>query len=232
MTTTQECISLDNQLNAELFQLNQLYSQLNEKQFYLVTMTLLYKTSFKCPDLSGLQKKFSVAAALCNSYIANFRQFKNSIIIKFQDNNMSIKIFTNGSIHVTGVKSYTSAFETVELVCSILNFVFTSDSDIKILSHCVQMINICCRTKYRYNMNKLFDMLSKEKNESIVTYNKEQHAAIKIKQNIKGPSIMVFKTGSIIISGCKTHSDFTLSGQSFYDHINRINFQSALLADL
>jgi TATA-box binding protein (TBP) (component of TFIID and TFIIIB) len=231
MTNKRDSILLDAELTTHIETLNSKFETFKKTPFYIVTITLLYKTSFCVKDLSLLtDRTFASAASQCNAYITNFKQFKNSIILKFQNNKMSIKIFVNGSIHVTGVKTFETAHDTVNLVCTILKLVFSYDKDIKIISHTIQMLNVCCKSKYSFNMNKLFKLFL-ELEDVIVTYDQEQHAAIKIKKEIKGPSIMIFKSGSIIICGCKTSEQMLASGTLLIKIFDDVDYQTAVLKD-
>lgn len=184
---------------------------------YIVTITLCYKTSFSCKDTDLLFEKFKDWAFTCDAEVSELKQFKNSIQIniKQNDQNMAVKVFSNGSIHFTGVKCLVDAFIVVQSIVSALGIMF--HDRFNIISNQILMINITFKLNKTFDMdctfNHMLDLaIINSDISAIITYDKKKHAAIKIKSNLS--TIMLFKSGSVLVSGCKQFSHILDSANS------------------
>jgi TATA-box binding protein (TBP) (component of TFIID and TFIIIB) len=184
---------------------------------YLVTMTMCFKTTFSSINVEVLCSDFISAACLCDARVTNVRKFKNCIIFKISEgmSNISAKVFTNGTLHFTGVKAFVDAVNVARRIISVLELVGDAP-DITIKSQDVQMLNVCFKFRHQFHMNRAFSAIQEKiAGETMVFYDKQKHAAIKIKAAVKRPSILMFKTGSVIICGCKSAADVLETAQMF-----------------
>ena len=185
---------------------------------YLVTMTICYKTTFKCINVEVLCEKFKLGSFICDAKVSELKQFKNSIIMKIEENGqkMSVKVFTNGVVHFTGVKQFVDAYIVLQRINSVLVIMF--DDHVKILSRSIQMMNVCFKLNKIFHMDNTFSNMSNAANNYCITYDKTRHAAIKIKNDFS--TIMLFKSGSVLISGCKEISGVEESAKILASLVN------------
>jgi len=139
--------------------------------------------------------------------------------IKNPDHKISIKIFNNGSIQMSGVKSLQFCNYALNVLIDnvskeygiiqddkIVDIKFVQDSSkFNITNFKIDMINSNFKNDYEITREKLFNILLDQGVKC--TYNPSFHAAVNIKFNptisTKSVSIFVFQSGNIIITGAK-----------------------------
>jgi TATA-box binding protein (TBP) (component of TFIID and TFIIIB) len=168
-----------------------------------------------------------------------------TIIVKISEiKTINIKLFKNGSIQMTGCDSIENAKNSIEKLFELLNqsrfildlakkeireikfIVSNKKLDLNNIDHgTVVLINCNFNIGFEINRDKLYEIISNKKNESIMeikksngtdgfdkdipqkyidcTYDPIRHACVNIKLNhsIKTVTIFVFESGSIIILG-------------------------------
>tara|TARA_Y100000816_G_C26004892_1_gene525156 strand:- start:13 stop:882 length:870 start_codon:yes stop_codon:yes gene_type:complete len=137
------------------------------------------------------------------------KTFFNQVTINYQDiSKKSIKIFSNGIIHITGITCFIEAeklmINMVDTLSHFVNDIYTLEK-IKI-----GMINSNFSYNYTLNLKLLFNKLND--NNIICRYNPESYPAINIKHN--NISIFIFGSGNIVITGSK-HIQNVLSTYTF-----------------
>lgn len=143
------------------------------------------------------------------------KSFYNSIT--FNINNLAIKIFSNGNIHITGYSDIDNSILLVkELLKELEIEIYIDDFDI-------QLINTHYKVNYNINLNILKEEINKIKDNVFASYDLERHMSVKIKLKIedRNTSIMVFYTGSILISGIKTPNELIKSFNFINNFINK-----------
>src|SRR5690606_10681910 len=136
---------------------------------------------------------------------------------KLDNKPISVKLFSNGSIQMTGCNTIESI---LDVICKILyaikqiktidnkNITFTTDPNKIILMNInkidIVMINGIFKLPFEINRVKLFDCL--QTNNIKCTYDSVKHSAVNIKYNINPDNepqcyitILAFEKGSIII---------------------------------
>ena len=143
------------------------------------------------------------------------KSFYNSIT--FNINNLAIKIFSNGNIHITG---YSDIDNSILLVKELLKEL---DIETSIDDFDIQLINTHYKVNYNINLNILKEEINKIKDNVFASYDLERHMSVKIKLKIedRNTSIMVFYTGSILISGIKTPNELIKSFNFINNFINK-----------
>jgi TATA-box binding protein (TBP) (component of TFIID and TFIIIB) len=141
------------------------------------------------------------------------RTFFNSLVFKCR-NKESVKLFCNGNIHVTGVKTILDAIALADVFAILINSLYgitegrrDKPYDIPIkFKYDVQLINIAyvipgITKKQRMDLERVQTEL-KSKTPYSVSYNTERHAGV----ILRSPefSILVFESGNVIISSIKT----------------------------
>lgn len=202
------------------------YMKLNKKYI----STIKYKGEIKSLEKQSKRKRKKTVKSFQNQLTVEIRPD----IEKLPDNKISIKIFKNGSIQMSGVKSlYACNLALNKLIDSIskeygviidgkINDIkFVSDkSKIKINRYKVDMINSNFNINYEVNRENLYNILLNKKIEC--RYEPSIHACVNIKfrptNSIKNISIFVFQSGHIIITGAKNINNIAES----YDYITNL----------
>ena len=154
-------------------------------------------------------------------------------LVKYPDSKVSLKIFKNGSIQMSGIKCI-QACNTVltklinELVREYgiiedgkmleINFIDEIDT-LEVYSFKVDMINSGFQLNYEVNRENLYNQLLESKIEC--KFEPSIHAGVNIKFSPTGAdkkvSIFVFESGNIIITGAKKVNNILES----YNYINK-----------
>lgn len=173
-----------------------------------------------------------------------------SLYIYAGEKNISIKIFTNGSLQITGCKKLDDFNHSVNILCSKLmvkKLVYDKKNNKMIKKEFVTnpenlgldnifdfkigMINSNFEMGFMINREKLQDIIVK--NNIHATYEPCTHAAVNIKRACGEDhvSIFVFESGSIIITGAKNYRHildcYIFIKQTIHDNFNevlKINF--------
>lgn len=142
--------------------------------------------------------------------------FHNQISIGIMvDKIISIKLFINGSIQITGCKKIDDAVLALEILFNELKMDGLTLQNINNLR--VVMINSNFNIGFKIDRDKLFNLI---KSNVSCSYDKSIHACVDIKYttNDKIVSIFVFESGSIVITGANTLEHINNS----YNFISRI----------
>jgi TATA-box binding protein (TBP) (component of TFIID and TFIIIB) len=182
------------------------------------------------------------------------KSFYNQVSLLIQIKNfikINIKLFTNGSIQMTGCKNINSALWVLDQLFGILkkekyimNKSYTqiipcqfSDNptqlDIEKINNLkIVMINSGFNIGFKINREKLYETLVVNKIDS--TYDPTRHACVNIKHmtnNDKLISIFVFDSGAIIITGANTCQQI-ISGYKFINVYLINNYKKIVKRDI
>lgn len=122
---------------------------------------------------------------------------------KLKNKNISVKIFKNGSLHITGITVPDEAVIITECFGNyIQKYKNTSDDedDLSILSYNLIMIQSTFDIGVTIDLPKLHEIWNVDES---YTINNDKHSAIQIKNKKDKTSIFIFSTGKILITGCK-----------------------------
>lgn len=176
------------------------------------------------------------------------KNFQNQVSIKMMirgDRFIHVKLFSNGAIQLTGCKSVSNFVEVMNKLCKkLLTFKFAYDtvthktikkvfvtnpnfimvSKIKSLS--IRMINTSFHVGFMIDRVALYNELLQMNHTA--TFDSAYHAGVNLKYVIgeDSISILIFESGSIIITGLKTKQQIW-DGYEFivkllYDNFNKI----------
>jgi len=173
------------------------------------------------PVLKLLRSYDDVSDALLSRRDAD-KHFHNAIILKYKQtqprNHKAVKMFINGSLHITGCKSATECMETTAMVCRVLDIVHCRPKGtFAPVRFNVQLVNtvfeIPLRNReVRFDLGLLRETLFRTHGLD-ATFEPEIHAALNLKYNVKSRCIMTnlpvvrdvtlltFDTGNIILTG-------------------------------
>lgn len=174
-----------------------------------------------------------------------------SLLVKIENFiKINIKLFTNGSIQMTGCKNIKSALWVLDQIFDKLKTVkyvfnksmtqiipspFTNDSNAldieKIFNFKIAMINSGFNIGFKINREKLYNCLIANKYDC--TYDPTSHACVNIKHhmNDKIVSIFVFDSGAIIITGANS-IDHILSSYKFINIYLITNYKKIVRRDI
>lgn len=196
--------------------LNNIYKYLKLEKDYIFTVK--YKNNVKSLEVQKKKKKKKK-----NCFQNQMTVEIKPDLVKYPDSKVSLKIFKNGSIQMSGIKCI-QACNTVltKLICElkreygiiednkIVDIKFVDDIDeLEILSFKIDMINSGFQLNYEVNRENLYNQLLENKIEC--KFEPSIHAGVNIKFSPSGAekkvSIFVFESGNIIITGAKTISN-------------------------
>lgn len=184
---------------------------------------------------------------------ANHKSFYNQVSLKVKttEKTIDIKLFTNGSIQMTGCKSVSSALESLMILFNelhvsrgtfdyknkkIIDIDFVDNINTlnisSIIDFKIGMINSNFNIGYRVNRDKLYQLLQDAK-ECDCVYDPVVHACVNIKYNKFNEviSIFVFESGSIIITGARDCNQIL----NTYEFVNRLllkNYKKLVSTDI
>lgn len=137
---------------------------------------------------------------------------------KNQGTNKSVKVFTNGRIHMTGLHTFDDIRDVPIYVENILTK--SLESSVKIIHNQICMMNFVVNTKMNLDLYYFCTMLCKNQITTF-SYEPQTYAALNLKYNINDSdkTLLIFKSGKVIISGCKNvQKDL----HSTYEHLCRL----------
>jgi TATA-box binding protein (TBP) (component of TFIID and TFIIIB) len=189
---------------------------------YVTTMTVCVKTSFVLPppaahEEPGMEKKpdffraMHAIAVQCGGKIKTEKSFKSSVIMSVDG--MSVKVFTNGTLHFTGAKSLASVSATAHSIAGAMRRCEPAYHG-ELLDIDVNMMNLCC--KYRLdgliNMDAAYRRLEDREDDTVVlAYDKVKYNGMKIAFRLPSGArakVAVFNTGCVLFSGNKSAAGF------------------------
>jgi TATA-box binding protein (TBP) (component of TFIID and TFIIIB) len=161
-----------------------------------------------------------------------------------------VKLFRNGSVHITGCQSAIDVVETMTSILSklkadkfiidkvtkkIVEKPFVSEKnclDVSFVNNLkINMINTNFKIPFKVNLTELYELMVLKGIEC--RYDKINHSCVNVKYNHpeKKISIFVFEKGSIVITGAKNGEHIRLA----YDFINKFlysNYKQVVKKDI
>ncbi|AXN90941.1 putative TATA-box binding protein [Namao virus] len=173
-----------------------------------------------------------------------------TLVYKYSDKIfINLKVFTNGSVQVTGCKNILHFTESLQnLINKIYPYVLR---ELKISQEKINLINCTYHVKFNINRKKFYKLFSKmpiclpaclnhqatvlTKSEVTCRYSPEIHAALNIKYKHsdfkKHVTVFIFQTGNIIIAGGNSIQQIILT-KNIIDHIMYCFFDKIVKKDV
>lgn len=143
---------------------------------------------------------------------------------KIKSKNISVKVFKNGSLHITGVTFPDEAVIISECIRDYIklyeNTILCSESpeeeedEEKIHSYNLIMIQSTFDLGVTINLPKLLELWNIEDTFAITN---DKHSAIQIKYQKNKTSTFIFSTGKILITGCKNSTQLQSAHKNVCD---------------
>jgi TATA-box binding protein (TBP) (component of TFIID and TFIIIB) len=210
---TEEDISIQNAVET-IHTYNHRYNV--ETPFKITTMTLVVNL---CENIQIDPNQFMEWVQLqptetplfpCISHWSVKSGFLNSIIFKLLEREsgykISIKLFRNGKLHMTGVKTcqhaMTYANRFVEMIKSYLDIDITLSTIQKQLTNGCTKVNL--PNQHKFNLSQLYDIMLQDDSlePHMCIFNNDHYPGIRIKYGFQSPrhttTIMIFESGSIL----------------------------------
>ncbi len=209
--------SMDEQFSNILKQSDgvQVYEDIKVSNPYICTATIVCKLSVDKINIQSLidnndDTSFKIRTTKSKRKI--YRPFSNSITLIFQ-NKKTIKVFSNGTLHITGCTSINAAHLLVDELCDYLKKT-TNNDDISIQDTRILTLNTTLKF---FSADNLFidlesartTILNKypDENKLMARYNPDIYQGLILKplfeKTNRKISILCFYTGSFIITGVK-----------------------------
>lgn len=184
----------------------------------ITTMTLLIRsligTINLCKFIEWCDENESYLNKLVKKRTAGFY---NCVI--FKNNNVSIKLFQNGNIHITGVKSISEGYKNSQVLIDIIkayrnhvvskvemNMDVPFKIDVQLINGCLKL---CIEDGEVLCLRSMYELLYKQYPELIVIFDNEHHPGLRVKfpYKEKMPTLIIFKSGSILVNAFRKGDD-------------------------
>lgn len=144
--------------------------------------------------------------------------FYNSTTIRFktmEKKKRAIKVFNNGSLHVTGYNNLTEAIKSGEKVLKLL------DDSAVVNTFKIQMMNTCVKSIVGLDLNELTKVF--EMTQHITSYDVERHPGLKVKVKCgnRYVTLLIFRTGSVLITGVQQPGELLVAFRELVDILDR-----------
>lgn len=178
-----------------------------------------------------------------------YNQVTTCVIIPSKEKPVNVKLFSNGSIQMTGCKNIEHALDTIEQLYNELKIVkavidkkqkkiiekpFVVDANKLSFEYIsrfkVVMINSNFNVEFSIDRQKLQNLMKKDGHDSSLDTNRHACVNVKYYHPDKEISVFVFEKGSIIITGAKN----CIQIRDAYDFINKYlyaNYNSIVKVD-
>jgi TATA-box binding protein (TBP) (component of TFIID and TFIIIB) len=168
-----------------------------------------FKIRLKGSKSSGFEWKYKPSTRFFNQFTLTYTD---------EYSTKSVKIFPNGSVHVTGCSDLLNC----HLILKQIKFIFKNILDQKVLSvtYKIVMINTNFSLNYHVNLHSVLNTFSND-DMFMVSFEPDRYSAVKIKfkpsEEMKKVTASIFGTGKIIITGARTLKEIAFA----YDIINQ-----------
>lgn len=193
------------------------FAETNESMKHLKPRNCSVSTMTVCGKLTNAIDMDLVASSLqvnehCGLELApaskktkKSRAFFNQLTVKITNSNTSIKLFSNGAIHITGVRNMIHFADIMDRVCTALALLLDTDQPV-LQEASISMINAIFSAARRLPLRTLRQLL--EDAGYAASYDPDAYpginAKITVDEDSKTVTVMIFTTGNVIISGAKT----------------------------
>jgi TATA-box binding protein (TBP) (component of TFIID and TFIIIB) len=224
---------LDGDIDMALDDIRNIATARNTTPVAITTMTVQAMLPDSTFSLAMLQERFSDPTI--KSYVESLLKvpvtikkngaFHNCIILSYEENKAkrAVKVFSNGTLHITGLKTSGESLNVAETFCTVLSKINDKKYTVQDLS--VQLINSYFKfvSLNHIALDKLYELLLSE-TQHLCRYNKENHAGIIIcmlmdpaqgKHTCRKVSVIVFESGNILINAFVTAGELQIA----YDFI-------------
>jgi len=181
-------------------------SKTDEASYMRITTITIVASFNRTLDIPAIKTTFRENIINIKGFLWTVKEnkFFNQVTIEHRNtySKKSIKLFPNGSIHITGCSDLDDSSLVLKQICALMKQIF-NDQDFTIPTYRVVMINSNFVMKYTLNLSTVIQVMKETGNK--VSFNPETYSAVKIKTD--KATISIFCSGSIIITGAQSLDD-------------------------
>lgn len=147
-------------------------------------------------------------------------EFYNQITMRH--GKASIKVFKNGSMHLTGCKSMAQFVLVSSAVCAMLECV--SDQAVRVTDFDVHMINVHFGVGKQLYLRGLRDLVCVEDKRYNAVYDPDVYPGLNVKIPVDGQyvTVLAFRSGKILVTGAKTAGQVQAAHAIITDIVDRL----------
>lgn len=245
MASPEECLIFYDTLAA----INKLFPNIAPDQYNMSTMTVLAECNTRV-DLSKLVAVEEITTdellldtgsihPSCPSDTLKIKwqkerqkkvgEFGNQLTLCYESwSKRSIKVFSKGGIHMTGVKNLTEFTRIGNVICGLLFAVGAVDERMSLSSPRIVMLNFNFSMNCELSLKALAEVMLERYN-VVATHETESHPAMMVEFRLgeeKATTAMIFRSGKVLITSSSQLSGvlaaFRLICQAVSDQLDRV----------
>lgn len=209
---------------------------INEINLKRTTMTVLIETTNRLHDhrLNDFKEWFATEACTRNFKLSSHRKFHNCMILSRTNpvgNNISVKVFSNGKLHLTGVKTIEQA---VDVASDILSFVANFTGEISdSTSFTPQLINYRLKVEFTSEqvlcLKTIYDFVTTRYTFTCL-FNNEHHPGVRIKFDFQNhvSTVLIFESGSVLINAVVSAAELVFVYTTLMEIFERMHTETTL----
>jgi TATA-box binding protein (TBP) (component of TFIID and TFIIIB) len=153
-----------------------------------------------------------------------YTSFYNQVSLTYTDSysTKSVKVFPNGTVHVTGCTNLFECRDVMEQVKTLFQIILNWSEPIPFSDPQILMINSNFSLNCEVDQYELIDRLRQHKMFKI-TFTPEKYSAVKVKfkplPDMKLVTVMIFRTGNIVINGAVTLKEVAYAYKVINKHL-------------
>lgn len=153
-----------------------------------------------------------------------YTTFYNQVSLSYTDcySTKSVKLFTNGTVHISGCTNLFESVDVMEQVKAILQVILKWSVPVKYSNPRILMINSNFSLNYEVDQYEIIERLRKNPMFKI-SFTPEKYSAVKVKfkpmPNMKRVTVMIFRTGNIVINGAVTLKEIAYAYKVINQHL-------------
>ena len=153
-----------------------------------------------------------------------YTTFYNQVSLTYTDcySTKSVKVFPNGSVHVAGCTNLFECRDVMEQVKTLFQLILNWSEPIPYSDPRILMINSNFSLNCEVDQYELIERLRQHKMFKI-TFTPEKYSAVKVKfkplSDMKMVTVMIFRTGNIVINGAVTLKEVAYAYKVINKHL-------------
>lgn len=159
-----------------------------------------------------------------NEWRRKYTTFYNQVSLTYTDyySTKSVKVFPNGTVHVTGCTNLFECRDVMEQVKTLFTLILKWSVPVSFSDPQILMINSNFSLNCEVDQYELIERLRQHKMFKI-TFTPEKYSAVKVKfkplSDMKMVTVMIFRTGNIVINGAVTLKEVAYAYKVINKHL-------------
>ena len=153
-----------------------------------------------------------------------YTTFYNQVSLTYTDcySTKSVKVFPNGTVHVAGCTNLFECRDVMEQVKTLFQLILNWSEPVPFSDPRILMINSNFSLNYEVDQYELIERLRRHKMFKI-SFTPEKYSAVKVKfkpqPDMKLVTVMIFRTGNIVINGAVTLKEVAYAYKVINKHL-------------